>query len=140
MTGDKETMKWARARAQGLREAVDIALSIDSNRGNEKEIAVACKRRADELELGREPPSTAKLDPSTPIDKLPLSKRAMNCLVNERQYPSFGLYGDQRRLDTLGDLAKLTDSQLLRIINFGRGCLNEVRALTKKIAKEKPHA
>lgn len=52
MTGDKELKKIRKAKAAGLREAADIALAIDSNRGNEQEIARACKRRAREVELG----------------------------------------------------------------------------------------
>ena len=53
-----------------------------------------------------------------PIEDLDLSVRAKNCL-------------DAISLQTIGDLAKMTESELLKLRNFGKTSLKEIR---KKLA------
>lgn len=58
---------------------------------------------------------------------LPLSVRAANCM----SYPV--IHGEQPRAPfTIAEVEKMTDVELLRIANFGRGSLNELREVIKQ--------
>lgn len=65
-----------------------------------------------------------KVDPrkkllETPISEFELSARARNCLK-------------KMKINTLGELIKLSDAELLAFKNFGETSLNEIRALLQK--------
>lgn len=68
---------------------------------------------------------------STSIDGLGLSTRAYNALLDHQEYvkDADDFYGhwERRPLDTVGKVRAKTDQELLRIPNFGRKSLVEVR-------------
>ncbi len=53
------------------------------------------------------------------VDKLELTMRTRNCFMDED--PNY-------RISTVADLVRREERELLRIPNFGRKCLNEVKA------------
>ena len=77
-------------------------------------IAVAERRERVQEELSRAMEGVERIE-DVPIDALDLPVRAKNC---------FSWAGGQR-IETVGEAMKLSDSDLLRIDNFGRGSLND---------------
>lgn len=63
------------------------------------------------------------------ISELELSNRALNCLKNGRTKEKIaGIEkGERLNLQTVGDLVRLTEREILNIENFGRKTLDEVR-------------
>ena len=86
--------------------------------GEEKFSEFIARMRADLAEA-----SSTKAELHTPISRLELSKRTINCLFNQH-------------LETIGDVLELGDEALLRLTNFGPSALRELSAALEKVGYE----
>lgn len=94
-------------------------------------LKIPAVKEAQELLIKKEEEANAKetlLD--TPIEDLELSGRSHNCLKSA--HGTQNLWGGKEgrfQLETVRDLVKYTQGELLRIPNFGRKSFNEVEEL-----------
>lgn len=86
--------------------------------------ALGCQRTCTGDESDPEAVVRVKAERERPITDLHLSVRAANCLDHRYTWPGHVAFPP---LVTVGDLCDKTESDLLRIKNFGRVCLNEVK-------------
>jgi DNA-directed RNA polymerase alpha subunit len=76
----------------------------------------------------------ATLGPDTPIENAGFSVRAFKCL--KVHYPGSYGYDPPHDIRTLGDLARCSEKQLLRVPNLWHVTLNEIKEVLERAGLE----
>ena len=101
--------------------------------GDSELIAAALERIANWCERQSEPPRSPHTE-ALPIDGRPVDPSFLETSIEEVEFSlrlSARLYNCLKHagIETVGDLIEKTEAEMLRIKNFGKGCLREINGI-----------